>query len=920
MSENQSASGLLKGYLLGQVISDHQGVRCVPALQEATNQRHIVKTISIPASQTQLDALLLSGAYRDAEQAQEYFKELVQALAEENELLTRLSKQEGFLSYEGLQVSPMESGVGYEVTLISPYRPALDRQMTHAPLTQLAAVNLGLDMCAALTVCRQAGYLYADLKPSNIYSTDTRGYCIGDLGFIPMTSLKYASLPEKYRSSYTAPEISDAFAALNSTLDVYALGLVLYQVYNNGQLPFTGIAPQENLLPPAYADYEMAQIILKACDPDPKQRWQDPEQMRQELVNYMQRNGVEDEPIIPPPVEIVDETEPENEFLTEEENDAELEELLALIPEEEIIDPPQDAAEPSGNPEAAENELTEDGVTAEVAQILAQADELIEHELPEPAVAPAPIDVPIPPPLSAQAEEPEESENPEEEVPAPATEPVVEETMEIPAPIPAEPEEEDEHRPIAPPRFHVSRRMIGLCAALVLLLGLCFGVYFYYQHHYLQTIDTLTIQGDYDKVTVLIRSDADESLLSVSCSDSYGNTLHAAVIDGKATFSGLKPNYQYRIQVHISGRHKLMGSVSGTYTASYPEDYFQTISNLSATSTDTQITVTLQTDADEKLLTVLCTDPAGVTQKLPVANGKATFSGLTPNTLYTLRLQIQGEHELKGQTSVSCETKEQIRIQHMQFITGSQDGSLLVQIHADGDPGLWTVYYGVEGQEPQSITIASNQFELYNLQVGAEYFFRLEAPGAYLSGETVWPYIPQALLLPQDIRITSCGNGAVGLEWSASNGSANTMWQIHCFNNAGFDQTITVAGNAAHIENLDDSQSYTITITAQGMSKGDTISVTANPVSITDFAVENVTGETMDLVWSFDGNAPADGWIITYCVDGGEQVQLPCAESRATLPLTSGAVYEFHVSPATEATCINGDYRYTAELTPEVAA
>ena len=33
-----------------------------------------------------------------------------------------------------------------------------------------------------------------------------------------------------------------------------------------------------------------------------------------------------------------------------------------------------------------------------------------------------------------------------------------------------------------------------------------------------------------------------------------------------------------------------------------------------------------------------------------------------------------------------------------------------------------------------------------------------------------------------------------------------------------------------------------------------------------------------------------------------------------------GAVYEFHVSPATEATCINGDYRYTAELTPEVAA
>lgn len=913
MSENNSASGLLKGYLLGQVISDHQGVRCVPALQEATNQRHIVKTISIPASQTQLDALLLSGAYQDAEQAQEYFRELVQALAEENDLLTRLSKQEGFLGYDGLQITPMESGVGYEVTLLSPYRPALDRQMLHAPLTQLAAVNLGLDMCAALTVCRQAGYLYADLKPSNIYSTDTRGYCIGDLGFIPMTSLKYASLPEKYRSSYTAPEISDAFAALNDTLDVYALGLVLYQVYNNGQLPFTGTAPQEKLLPPAYADYEMAQIILKACDPDPQQRWCDPEQMRQELVNYMQRNGVEDEPIIPPPVEIVDETEPENEFLTEEENDAELEELLALIPEEDIANQPEEPAQPAESPNHEENELTEDGVTTEVAQILAQADELIEHELPEPAVAPEPIDVPIPPPISPQIEEPEAPE--EEEPPAPAP---VEDVPEIP--VEQEEDDEDADGMAPPPRFHISRRMIGFCAAVVLFLGLCFGIYFYYQHHYLQTIDTMTIQGDFDKVTVLIRSDADESLLSVSCSDNYGNTMRASVIDGKATFTDLKPNYQYRIQVHISGRHKLTGSVSGTYTATYPEDYFQTIDALSATSTDTQIIVTLQTDGDEKLLSVICTDPEGKAQKCPIIGGKATFNGLNPNTLYTLSLQIQGEHELKGPTTVSCETKQQVRVQNMQFITGSQDGSLLVQINADGDPGLWTIYYGIEGQAPQSITIASDTFELYDLQVGEEYIFRLEAPGAYLAGETEWPYIPQALILPQDIQITACGNGSVGLEWTPSDGSANHMWQIHCFNNAGFDQTVTVAGNAAQIENLDDAQSYTITVTAQGMSKGNTVSVTANPIAIIGFTVENVTDTTMDLVWSFDGNAPVEGWILTYSIDGGEPILLTCTAPRATLPLYTGAVYEFHVSPATETTCVNGDFQYTAEVTPEVAA
>ncbi len=73
--------------------------------------------------------------------------------------------------------------------------------------------------------------------------------------------------------------------------------MILYQVYNGGQLPELS----EPLAPPIYADYEMAEIILKACDPDPANRWQDPQQMGQAIASYMQRNTVNDDPIIPPP-------------------------------------------------------------------------------------------------------------------------------------------------------------------------------------------------------------------------------------------------------------------------------------------------------------------------------------------------------------------------------------------------------------------------------------------------------------------------------------------------------------------------------------------------------------------------------------------------------------------------------------------
>ena len=95
---------------------------------------------------------------------------------------------------------------------------------------------------------------------------------------------------------------------MNATIDLYALGMVLYLVYNGGQGPFAesqeGAEARrlkgEALPPPAYADYEMAAIILKAAAFRPEDRWQSPEAMGQALVSYMQRNPVNDSVIAAP--------------------------------------------------------------------------------------------------------------------------------------------------------------------------------------------------------------------------------------------------------------------------------------------------------------------------------------------------------------------------------------------------------------------------------------------------------------------------------------------------------------------------------------------------------------------------------------------------------------------------------------------
>ena len=386
MSEPTLISPLLDGFLMGGAISEHDGVRCYPAMRKDSDEKYIVKVISIPASPVKMDALLLTGAYRDRESALGYFRELADSAAGEAEILQKLSRLDGFTAYEGWQIVPMENGGGFDVYLLGRYRTTLEKQFRRHPLTHLGAVNLGLDLCSALTACRRVGYLYADLKPQNVTVSEDGTYHISDLGLFALDSLAYASLPDRYRSAYTPPEIQDAFSSLNTTVDTYAVGLILYQAYNNGELP------TENRAAPAYADYEMSEIILKACDPNPDNRWPDPSQMGQALVNYMQRNGANDTPIVPPPAE----PEPAEEAPAPEEA-APAEDTAA--PKTEISEQtPEDAGDLSFIDEMVSDETAPDDETAaaledaaltvETSEILAQADELIAHETPEPAVAP----------------------------------------------------------------------------------------------------------------------------------------------------------------------------------------------------------------------------------------------------------------------------------------------------------------------------------------------------------------------------------------------------------------------------------------------------------------------------------------------------------------------------------------------------
>lgn len=876
MSDIKLISPLLDQFHMGDPISSHDGVRCCPAMRKDSDERYIVKIISIPASQTQLDALLLTGAYPDVESALTYFRELAGDIEAEVVSMQKLARIEGFLPFEGCQVVPMEGGTGYQVFLLSTYQRTLEKHFSREPMTHLSAVNLGLDLCAALAVSRKAGFLYTDLKPSNIYVTNDKEYRIGDLGFARMDSLAYASLPKKYRSEYTAPELEDPFATLNTTVDIYAVGLILYQAYNNGVLP---VRDEDGTIPPPeFADYEMAEIILKACANNPSDRWQDPIQMGQAIVSYMQRNGANDTPIVPVPVVAVDDiinavnAAAEAQVAVSDQADASGNEdfdLGAIVGVIEGATPAESAEnafaeDEDGNltfladvqdetaPGSTEEEIAYDEVSEDLSAMLAQADELAAMEVPEPVVAPEPIPVEMPEPDPVPEPDFEETEFSEDEGdPSVIISPVSTDDVSLPeefdplesenVPFPGEVStaiavevtengdeevenaDEDEFLPL--PAKKKSKGWLAAIIVALLLLAIVAVGFLYYRNFYLMPIDSIQLSGTENTLVVSVDSDVDESLLKVVCSDSHGN----------------------------------------------------------------QIT-------------------------LPVVDGKATFENLVPNTAYSIKVITDGFHRLTGNTATAYSTPAQTNIVQFSAVTGSEDGSVILGFTVEGpDEGQWSVVYSTPGETEQTILVPSRMVTITGLTVGKEYTFRLFSDtNLYVTGTNELKYTASNLIYAEDLMVTSFLDGEMSVSWGSPEDASVTQWTVRCYNDRDYNETIITADTNAIFQNLDHDCNYTVEVTAAGMSVSQRTFVGKNAPTATDFKVDHSDPNTLVISWSVINGESDEGWLLLYTIDGADtQYSVTCDGASATLEgVVPGADYRFTLqdSSGTAVLCVPFEY------------
>lgn len=162
--------------------------------------------------------------------------------------------------------------------------------------TEQEVIQIGCDICRALILCHRKGIIHRDIKPDNIFYNKDGNYKLGDFGIsksLPDIANGYAGTGVGTFAYMPAEQLKGKYTKL---VDIYSLGLVLYELSNGNRLPFAAgtYATDQDVLQrlsgqalpaPQNAGAALRKVILKACAFDPGARYASAEEFLTALEN-----------------------------------------------------------------------------------------------------------------------------------------------------------------------------------------------------------------------------------------------------------------------------------------------------------------------------------------------------------------------------------------------------------------------------------------------------------------------------------------------------------------------------------------------------------------------------------------------------------------------------------------------------------
>lgn len=153
-------------------------------------------------------------------------------------------------------------------------------------IEQKEAARLVTGICRGLTHAHQAGILHRDIKPANILLTMDAQPKIGDFGLARPVGHEHDDDEIIYGTpGYSAPEVLNHPEAVDQRTDLYAVGVLLYELLT-GQLPPDPWQPPSTF---AKIDPAFNNILRRATHPSPELRYADPNELGDELEDILKR-------------------------------------------------------------------------------------------------------------------------------------------------------------------------------------------------------------------------------------------------------------------------------------------------------------------------------------------------------------------------------------------------------------------------------------------------------------------------------------------------------------------------------------------------------------------------------------------------------------------------------------------------------
>ena len=286
--------------------------------QSRITERSALKIIRIPSSESDANYLAQDASAEDKFFYAKEIKKLKDNAIKEVKNMQDLSSARNahnIVSIQDWDERRLEDGQSWEIAIRMELLTPLTKMdpkdyscMSDEGLTK-EVIKLGVDICSALDLCERRKIIHRDIKPSNIFKSEEGDYKLGDFGIARQfdrskktaTNMTWVGAP-----AYMAPEIYKSEKA-GPTIDLYSLGIVMYEILNEDRLPLVERARTlkhledeaivrrlqgEDLPPPSRGSEELKRVILKACAYKKENRFQHAAEMREALECVLRGDDV----------------------------------------------------------------------------------------------------------------------------------------------------------------------------------------------------------------------------------------------------------------------------------------------------------------------------------------------------------------------------------------------------------------------------------------------------------------------------------------------------------------------------------------------------------------------------------------------------------------------------------------------------